>query len=42
MSQKLLELERKAVRLPVREREALAERLMRSLARTPLTQAEEA
>lgn len=39
MSQKLLEIERKAVRLPVKEREALAERLIQSLDDPPLTQA---
>ena len=40
MSQKLLEIERKAVRLPVKEREALAERLIQSLDDLPLTQVE--
>lgn len=40
MSQKLLDIERKAVRLPVKEREALAERLIQSLDDLPLTQVE--
>ena len=42
MSPKLLELERAAYRLPVKDREVLAERLMRSLKRAPLTLVEEA
>lgn len=42
MSPKLLEIEREAVRLPVKDREILAERLMRSVQREPLTQVEEA
>lgn len=42
MSPKLLDIEREAVRLPEKDREVLAERLMRSLKRTPLTQVEEA
>jgi putative addiction module component (TIGR02574 family) len=42
MSPKLLEIERRAVRLPVKDREVLAERLIRSLGRAPLTQVEEA
>jgi len=42
MSLKLLEIERNAVRLPVKDREVLAERLMRSLKRAPLTLVEEA
>ncbi len=42
MSPKLLEIERKAVRLPVKDREMLAERLIRSLKHAPLTQVEEA
>lgn len=42
MSPKLLEIEREAIRLPVKDREALAERLMRSVRRKPLTQVEEA
>jgi hypothetical protein len=42
MSPKLLEIQRKAAGLPVKDREALAERLMRSVNRAPLTQVEEA
>lgn len=42
MSPKLLEIEREAIRLPVKDREVLAERLMRSVRRKPLTQVEEA
>lgn len=42
MGPKLLEIEREAIRLPVKDREALAERLMRSVKRQPLTQVEEA
>ena len=42
MSPKLLEIQRKAVGLPVKDREMLAERLMRSVNRAPLTQVEEA
>jgi putative addiction module component (TIGR02574 family) len=42
MSPKLLEIEGEAIRLPVKDREALAERLMRSVKRQPLTQVEEA
>jgi hypothetical protein len=42
MSSKLLDIEREAVRLPEKDREVLAERLMRSLKRTPLTRIEEA
>jgi putative addiction module component (TIGR02574 family) len=42
MSPKLLEIERETIRLPVKDREVLAERLMRSVAREPLTQVEEA
>jgi putative addiction module component (TIGR02574 family) len=42
MSPKLLDIEREAVRLPEKDREVLAERLMRSLKRTPLTRIEEA
>ena len=42
MSRTLLEIEREAVRLPQKDREVLAERLMRSLKRAPLTQVEEA
>ena len=42
MSRTMLEIEREAVRLPVKDREALAGRLMRSLKREPLTQVEEA
>lgn len=41
MSPKLLEIEREAIRLPVKNRETLAERLMRSVKHQPLTQAEE-
>jgi putative addiction module component (TIGR02574 family) len=42
MSPKLLEIQRKTVGLPVKDREMLAERLMRSVNRAPLTQVEEA
>lgn len=42
MSPKLLELKSEAYRLPVKDREVLAERLMRSLKRAPLTLVEEA
>jgi len=41
MGPKLLEIEREAIRLPVKDRETLAERLMRSVKRQPLTQVEE-
>ena len=36
MSPKLLEIQRKAAGLPVKDREVLAERLMRSVNRAPL------
>jgi putative addiction module component (TIGR02574 family) len=42
MSKALLKIEQEAVRLPVKDREVLAERLMRSVQREPLTQVEEA
>lgn len=42
MSPKLLEIEREAIRLPAKDREALAERLLRSVKREPLTKVEEA
>lgn len=42
MSPKLLEIQRKAVGLPAKDREMLAERLMRSVSRAPLTRVEEA
>ena len=42
MSQKLLEIEREAIRLPIKDREALAERLMQSVTHEPLSQVEEA
>jgi putative addiction module component (TIGR02574 family) len=42
MSPELLEIERKAFRLPVKEREILAERLIQSLGDRPLTEVEEA
>lgn len=42
MSKALLKIEREAVRLPVKDREILAERLMRSVKQEPLTQVEEA
>lgn len=42
MSPKLLEIQRQVVALPVKDREMLAERLMRSVNRAPLTQVEEA
>jgi putative addiction module component (TIGR02574 family) len=38
----LLEIQRKAAGLPVKDREMLAERLMRSVNRVPLTRVEEA
>jgi putative addiction module component (TIGR02574 family) len=38
----MLEIQRKAVGLPVKDREILAEQLMRSVNRVPLTQVEEA
>ena len=40
MSQKLLEIERTAGRLPVKEREALADRRIQSLDDLPMTQVE--
>ncbi|MDD2707891.1 MAG: addiction module protein [Verrucomicrobiae bacterium] len=42
MSAQLLEIERKAIRLPALEREELAGRLIQSLDNTPLTEVEEA
>ena len=42
MSPQLLEVERKAVRLPPKDREILAERLIQSLDEVPLTDVEEA
>jgi len=42
MSPELLEIERKAFRLPTKERELLAERLMQSVESVPLTEVEEA
>ena len=42
MIPELLELERKAIRLPVKEREILAERLIKSVEGVPLTEVEEA
>jgi putative addiction module component (TIGR02574 family) len=42
MSKALLKIEREAARLPVKDREVLAERLMRSVRHEPLTQVEEA
>ena len=42
MSRTLLEIQREAVRLPEKDREILAGRLIRSLKRAPLTQVEEA
>ena len=42
MSPQVREIERKAIRLPATEREALAERLMRSLDDLPLSEVEEA
>ena len=42
MSPKFINIEREAVRLPEKDREVLAERLMQSLKRTSLTQVEEA
>jgi putative addiction module component (TIGR02574 family) len=41
MSPKLLEIQRKVAGLPAKDREMLAERLMRSVDRVPLTQVEE-
>jgi putative addiction module component (TIGR02574 family) len=41
MSQNLLAVERKAFRLPVKDREVLAERLIQSLKHAPLTEVEE-
>ncbi|MCP9471972.1 MAG: addiction module protein [Nitrospira sp.] len=41
MSKALLKIEREAARLSVKDREVLAERLMRSVTREPLTQVEE-
>lgn len=42
MSRTLLAIEREAVRLPLKDREMLVERLIRSLRRAPLSQVEEA
>ncbi len=42
MSPQVREIEQKAIRLPASEREALAERLMRSLDDLPLSEVEEA
>ncbi len=42
MSPQLLEIERKVFRLPIKDREALAERLMHSVDEKPLTEIEEA
>ena len=42
MSPELIEIERKAIRLPIKEREILAERLIQSVERVPLTEVEEA
>ena len=42
MSPKLLEIEREAIHFPVKDREALAERLIQSLDDLPLTPVEEA
>ena len=42
MSPDLLEIERKAIRLPIKEREILAERLIQSVEGVPLTEVEEA
>ena len=42
MSPELLELERKAIRLPIKEREILAERLIQNVEGVPLTEVEEA
>ena len=42
MSPQLLEIEHKAFRLPVKDREALAGRLMHSVDEKPLTEIEEA
>lgn len=42
MSRTLLAIEREAVRLPLKDREVLVERLIRSLRRAPLSQVEEA
>jgi putative addiction module component (TIGR02574 family) len=41
MRRTLFEIEREAVRLPEKDREILAERLIQSLKRAPLTQVEE-
>jgi putative addiction module component (TIGR02574 family) len=41
MSPELFEIERKAIRLPVKEREILAERLVQSVEGVPLTEVEE-
>jgi len=42
MSPRLMEIERKAIRLPARERELLAERLIKSAEDVPLTEIEKA
>ena len=42
MSPELLELERRAIRLPIKEREILAERLIQNVEGVPLTEVEEA
>ena len=42
MSPELLEIERKAIHLPIKEREILAERLIQSIEGVPLTEVEEA
>jgi putative addiction module component (TIGR02574 family) len=42
MSPELPDIERKAIRLPVKEREVLAERLIQSVEGVPLTEVEEA
>ncbi len=42
MSPELLEIERKAIRLSVKEREMLAERLIQSVEGVPLTDVDEA
>lgn len=41
MSRKLLEIERKAIHLSIKEREILAERLIQSIEGVPLTEVEE-
>jgi putative addiction module component (TIGR02574 family) len=41
MSPELFEIEQKAIRLPVKEREILAERLLQSVEGVPLTEVEE-